>query len=295
MQGNINPRIVGATVIGFAMVAGTYLVTNFNKPDITQTAQVVAAKPAPRVSIEVVDNDNNGIEDWRDDFITTEPVILDRATSTYTPPDTLTGELGINFMQNIILARGYAPFGRTDDEVISDTVDVLSKETAHDLYDTPDIVILENWTNEDIANYANAAADTITRNNIPYMDGELLILKDILDSGDQSRVTELESLAEVYRKNRDETLEIPVPAFLVKEHLDLINTYHAIHKDIDAMTDALDDPAFTLLRLKRYEDDAAGLGYALQNLYLSLEPHADLFTVDDPAAMFVIFSPDFQI
>lgn len=295
MKGNINPRIVGATVVGFAMVAGTYVVTNFSKPDLQQAASVAAIKPAPRVSIAVTDENNDGIEDWRDDFVTTAPVLLDRATTTYTAPETLTGQLGINFMQNIILARGYGAFGRTDEEVIEDTVDVLSKETAHDLYDTPDIIILDTWTDTDIVNYANEAANTITRNNIPYMESELIILKDILDSNDPARLTELQSLAEVYRKNRDETLKIPVPAFLVKAHLDLINTYHAVYKDIDAMTLALEDPAFALLRLKRYEDDATGLAYALQNMYFALEPHSALFTVNDPAAMFVIFSPDFQI
>ncbi len=82
---------------------------------------------------------------------------------------------------------------------------------------------------------------------------------------------------------------------MVKEHLDLINTFHAIHKDIEAMSAAIDDPAFALLRLKRYEDDASGLGYAMQNMFFALDDYAHLFKVTDPATLFVIFSPDFQI
>ncbi len=291
-----NPKIIGAFIIGFALVAGAYTYgsfTNIKQPQ--QAAAVQSTNIAPRVAINVVDNDDNGIEDWRDEFVTTEPIILDRASSTYEDPDTLTGQLGINFMKDIIYARGYGPFGRDDEEVIDDTVDILSKATAHDIFDTPDIHIIKNWTDQDIVNYANGAADAITRNNVAGLEGELNILQDILTLDQTDRVKELDSLAQVYERTRDDTLTLHVPAFLVKEHLDLINTYHAINKDIEAMAMSLEDPAFTLLRLKRYEDDALGLGIALQNAYLAVEPHASLFQEDDPALLFVIFSPNFQI
>jgi hypothetical protein len=32
------------------------------------------------------------------------------------------------------------------------------------------------------------------------------------------------------------------------------------------MSKVLDDPTVSLLRLKRYQDDASGLGHALQNI-----------------------------
>ncbi len=297
MQGNLNPKIIGAAVVGFALVGAAYTISSIGaEKEIPQPASVKASEPEARVAIAVVDEDQNGIEDWRDEFVTTEPIILNQTASTsYTPPDTLTEELGINFMENIIRARGYGPFGRSDEEVIDDTVNVLSQATAHDIYDTPDIFILEQWTDQDIVNYANAIAGAITRNDLADSEGELLILQSILTEGDTGRITELNSLAEAYARNRDDALNTPVPAFLVKEHLDLINTFHAIHKDIEAMAVAVDDPAFALLRLKRYEDDASGLGYAMQNMFFALDDYAHLFEVTDPATLFVIFSPDFQI
>ncbi|MCA9357071.1 hypothetical protein H6784_03860 [Candidatus Nomurabacteria bacterium] len=294
MEGNINPKIVGSAIIGFALVAGSYVLSNFNAPKISHQAAVLAAKPSPRVAIEVSDDDGNGIEDWRDEFITTKPVILEKQDSTYVPPETLTGQLGINFMEDIIRAKGYGPFGRSQEQVISDTVDILSKETAHDLYDTPDIIVLKEWNDQDIVNYANTMAGTLLRNNVPDVKNELAILDELLKSDDSNGLTGLKSLTEGYRRNRDDFLNTPVPAFLVKEHLDIINTFHAVHMDIEAMTKVLDDPAFTLLRLKRYQDDAEGLGYALQNLYLALEPKSSLFTTDDPAVLFIMFSPNYQ-
>lgn len=293
MKGQINPKVIGASIIGFALVAGAYTVSNFGvQREIPQGATVTAAQAKARAPIAVVDNDGNGIEDWRDEFVTTQPVILDRATTTYTPPDTLTGELGINFMENIIRARSYGPFGRSDDEVIEDTVDILSQATAHDLYDTPDIMIIQQWKDGDIRTYANTVASAIMKNDLPDLEGELFILQDILTSNETGRVTELNSLAEAYRRNRDAVLNTAVPAFLVKEHLDLINTLHAIHKDIEAMAAAVDDPAFALLRLKRYEDDATGLSLALENMLKGLMDYSNLFTANDPAMLFIIFSPN---
>lgn len=297
MAGKYNPKIVGASVIGFALVAGAYVVSNFNKASIQlpQNSAVSTVEIATREPIIVTDNNQNGIEDWRDEFVTSEPIHLDQATSTYRPPDTITGKMAVGFMEDLIRSRGYGQFGSTDEEIINRTVGKLTVESDNKLYDTPDVIVLSEWTDRDIVNYANIAADIIKRNNVPDLDSELIILKDILDSRDESRIEELNTLAEVYRRYRDETLNLPVPAFLVKEHLDLINTYHAIYKDIEGMTLVLDDPAVTMLRLKRYEDDATGLGLALQNVYLALEPHAHLFTVEDPAVLFVTFSPDFKI
>jgi len=289
-----NQKVMGAFVIGFALVAGAWTIANFGSPRLEQPA-TVAVSTTPRVAIDVTDNDENGIEDWRDQFVTTEPVILNEATSTYTPPPTLTGQLGVNFMESIIRARTYGPFAKSQDQVINDTVDVLSQKTAHELYGTKDITIIDKWTEADIRNYGNAMAEAMTRNNVKDLEGELKILDDILNRGNTQRMGELKILAGVYERTRDDSLNVPVPALFVKQHLDLINTYHAIHKDIDAMTLSIDDPAFALLRLKRYEEDALGLKLALQNMYQGLEPYAGLFTDTDPAVLFVIFSPNNQM
>lgn len=295
MQGQFNPKIVGATIVGFALIAGAYTISNFGKPlPTSQSANIQTTTPTQRVAITVTDKDDNGIEDWRDEFVTTAPVLLNQASSTYTPPDTVTGKMSIDFMESIIRSKGYGAFGSTKEEVITNTVDSLSRETKQKLYDTSDIIILDNWDDQDIVNYANTAAATIYRNSIPDMESEVIILQDYVNTHDENRLAELESLVKVYQGYRDDTLKIPVPAFLAKDHLDLINTYEAIHADIEAMTLALTDPVVALLHLKRYQDDATGLAYAMQNMYLTLEPHASLFTVDDPAALFVIFSPNYQ-
>jgi hypothetical protein len=175
-------------------------------------------------------------------------------------------------------------------------VNVLAEQTAHELYDTPDITIMNEWDNQDIITYANTMALAISNNNQSQItESELFILYDVVTNDNLDRIEELQLLANTYQQMRDTSLNIPVPAFLVKEHLDLINTYHAVHKDIEAMTLAINDPAFALMRIKRYEDDVVGLGYALANMYQALTPYAALVQPNDPALLFVVFSPEYKL
>jgi hypothetical protein len=286
-----NQKVLGAFVIGLAMVAGAYIVSNFNIPGIQQSA-VTSSKAPVRTAIAVTDNDQNGIEDWRDAFLTAGPIIIGEPTASYTPPTTITGKLGVSFFQDIVRAKNYGALGKTQEQVIADTVAELSTETNQVLYGITDISVLDTWTDEDIKNYANTMAGVITRNNQAGLESELVILNDILVFGKKERATELEVIASIYKNMRDESLLVPVPKILLKQHLDLINTYEAVYKDIYAMSYSLEDPAVALLRIKRYEDDALGLRVALQNMYDSLQPYAGLFTANDPALLFASFNND---
>lgn len=297
MQNESNRKILGAFVVGFALVAGAYTVANFTKPTVIsqQAAVVVTSEAAPRIAIEVVDTDGNGIEDWRDSFITSEPIILSDPAEAYSPPTTLTERLGINFIENVVRAKAYQGIGRTEDEVIEDTVGMLQQETAAILYDTPDIIVMESWNDQDIKNYGNAMGGSLVSNSTPGLENEIAILYDVLNRKQADKISQLESIAAYYKAVRDEALSTPVPAIFVKQHLDLINTYNALYYDIDAMTLSLSDPVVSLLRVRRYEDDALGLRYALENMYLALAKYNNLFTSTDSALIFTKFSKKRQM
>jgi hypothetical protein len=294
MASQPNSKLVGAFVIGFALILGAYTLVNFGNQTPMTPAAVVASDGIPRVAIEVTDTDNNGIEDWRDEFVATRPIILDEVDSDYNLPTTLTGQTSLAFFEDVLRAKNYGPFGQTPEEVVESTVDVLAQRAVDELYETKDIRVIENWTSADIKNYANAMAGAIIRNDSPDSENEVAILQDIVRRGQIEKIPELQAIASVYKSIRDESLTIPVPQLFVKQHLDLINTYNALHVDIEAMTLSLDDPALALVRIKRYEDDALGLLLSLQNMYRALEPHSSLFGVNDAAVFFANFNPNIQ-
>lgn len=294
MSGGERQKILGASVIGLALVAGAYTISHFGEKTPLPAAVSSTVAPA-RTAIKTEDKDNNGIEDWRDAYVQAKPIILDEsATSTYTLPNTLTGKLGIEFFQSYINSKNAGSFGKTNTELVDETANSLISQTADKLYGTKDVSVMGTVTDSDIKLYANTMAGILLSSKASVRDNELYILKDIVTTGNAERMSDLAAIAADYKMYRDESLRVPVPAQFLKQHLDLINTYNALHVDINAMTLAFDDPLVSLLRLRRYQDDALGLALALQNMNASLQPHAALFTKDDPAVFFSQFDPNNQ-
>ena len=292
MVSNSKSRVIGAFIVGFAIVAGAYIANSLT-PSVAPNVQsaTVAQTPA-RVFIETNDANKNGLEDWREQFVDNSPTIsLDENGEGYTLPDTLTGQVSIAFFQSIVTAKGTEGFGRTKEQIINDTTETISKYGTDTIFDIKDIVIKDDNSVAAIRAYANGAADAIIVNDIPGSRDELIILKELLNTENEQGIAELKTIAQTYQKTRDDTVKLSVPSKLAKEHLDLINVYHALAIDIDAMTKVLDDPMLSLVRIKRYQDDAEGLALALQNIYSAIEPHIDTFNENDSALFFSVFNP----
>jgi hypothetical protein len=243
------------------------------------------------VALDVRDEDGNGVEDWRDQYFSNNTTIrsLGTTSTTYEPPSTLTGQIGTEFIQNIIENRIYGAPGGSDEQLIASTIQELEAETSDFLYDTQDVSIITDWEEEDIRAYANVMGASITNNDLGNREGELEILRDILSRDQTERVRELEQIAVYYETVRDEAINTPVPAILAKEHLDLINTYHAVAIDISAMAQVTEDPIRSLMRVRKHSDNSLGLQLALDNMYRALVPYSSLFTTEDPAVVFALF------
>lgn len=300
MEDQYKFKVLGAFVVGFAIVGGAYTISNFGKssfpaPATTETQGAVVAEAPLRTPIPIKDTNNDGVEDWREAFVTNTVVSLPTGSSSdYTIPNTLTDQVGINLIQDIVRAEGFSGFSRSTDEIITSTVEKISQYGQDTVIDVRNITISEDNSPEAIRIYANAAANAITGNSNPDLQYELLLLREALQNSDPKAIADLAELAEVYKQTRDDTLLLTVPSTLAKQHLDLVNVYHALYNDITGMSASLTDPMLSLVRLKRYEEDAQGLGMALQNMFLALEPYAPAFSKDDPAVLFVAFSPNFQ-
>lgn len=301
-----NQKITGAFVVGFALVFGAYTIGNFGfKSATTPTSQdeltkvdtdvyAVTSKQAVRPYIAVADADQNGIEDWQEEFVPITPVIID-ATSTavtsFSLPQTLTDQVGIQLFQSTLRAKGLGKVGPSKSQVVTETADILRNTAIKDvIYDSSSITVTEN-SPTDIKAYGNALGQILISNNVPGSEGELAIMQRAMQTENATELQKLTPLIMMYKNMRDQTIATAVPRGFEKQHLDLINVYQAMYATLDGMKLAFADPVVALLRIKRYQDDAAGLGNALKNVYLTLVPYASLFTKDDPAFVFIAFSP----
>ena len=289
-------------MIGFAIVAGAYVISNFGEPrsnnSLTRIESATADGAPMRVFIPTSDTDIDGVEDWRDQFITAPAVILSKAsTSAYEPPKDLTGQLGVSLIEGLLATKAAGPIAKTKDQLLAKTLTELEKIAISDtIYDYKDIIITNDISDEVIRTYGNAIADIMLTQSKPELKHEIILLRDYLEppKGKLGDPTDLISLANVYKNYRDKTLETPVPRIFTKQHLDLINVYNAFYVNIDTMSKAAEDPVLPYVRLKRYEDDVTGLGLALENMYKAIVPYAKVFKQNDTAILLVDFSGEIQ-
>jgi hypothetical protein len=294
-----NSKVIGSFVIGLAMVAGSYVITHFGGSTRTvakEDAYAIAAQPESRTYISATDNNQNGIEDWQEEFVTDAPLEISsptkQASSTYVMPSTVTDQMGIQLFQAVMESKARGNVGPDKAKIIADTATLISKTAIKDtIYNTKDITIIES-SPEAIRTYANTLAEIIINNDVPAgTEGELPILKRATQLGSADELKKLDPIISMYQNLRDKTLKTPVPRGFEKQHLDLINVYQGMFATLDGMKLVFTDPVVSLLRIKRYQEDATGLSNALTNMYNALVPYANLLQPNDPAFMFAQFAP----
>jgi hypothetical protein len=166
------------------------------------------------------------------------------------------------------------------EQLVSSAIVSLEHESRDTLYTLKDIIPDQASDLSTIREYGNALAVIVERHSIDNIN-EAVILKRALDANDPEMLEALGPIRQAYENMIRDTLALPVPLPLVRQHLDLLNTYQAIQSDIHAMEQAFNDPLLTLLRVKRYEGDALGLVYAFANLYDALKKAGVVYTQDE--------------
>ena len=292
MEDQYKFKVIGAFVVGFAIVAGSYTLSNFGttkfqKPVARQEASVAVAPE--RVLIEVADTNTDGVEDWREVFFNENKAVIlqGNGTTTYEVPKTLTGQAGISVIQDIVRMKGMEGFGPDQEDLVAEAAAEFSEFAYDDLLDITDIKIGEDTSGEAVRAYANAAAQIILDYGLEKTVPELESLRSATFTKNEDAIKELKRVADVYKTLLDKSKDLTVPPQLIKPHLDVLNVYNALYNDIASMESSIEDPLAAFVRLKRYEDDAKGLVYSIQNIYKAIEPYAANFERNDPAIFLV--------
>ena len=287
-------------MIGIAIVAGAYVVSNFGEPrtnSLTKIESATADGAPMRVFIPTADGDEDGTEDWRDQFVVSPAVaIIDPSSTAYEAPKTLTGQLGVSILEDLLATKAAGPLAKPKEQMLAQAVERLDGIATKDrIYDVKDIKISNQVEDNDIQNYGNAIADILLTKSDKELDNEMFLLRDYLASPEDPKYSaDLKKLATVYKNYRDSTIGVVVPNIFIKQHLDLINVYNAMYNDINSMSEAFSDPMVPYIRIKRYEDDVVGLRLALSNMYDAMAPHAKVFGMNDSAILLTNFSNNIQ-
>lgn len=295
-------RIVGALAVGAVLIGGVLLLEH--RTEVTTQAPVAAVALSGertrdvRATQPTLDTDGDGYPDWEEELRGTDPftpTTLETASTTpdgdvepYEPPTTLTGRFAEEFLKGLI--EESAGRDLTDEEKVAfaaNAASELAKAVPDKLYTRADLHIVSDNTQAAHRTYGNTVSSVLIEHNVES-DQELEILELALSSNDASVLEQLTPVANAYAAMVRDLVAHPVPAALTKEHLDLINTLSIIETDIRAMQATFDDPLQSLLRIRRYQEDAAGLFYALDNLRIALEKSGVAYTSSESGI--VLFS-----
>lgn len=262
-------RIAGAFVIGGALVVSAFILGGTQKNTHAQGS--VIAADIERDHIEVTDSNGDGVPDWRESLQKTEPIMLDQkpTTTPYERPHTITGRFALNFFEDLLRSKLYGAFGKSSEELITASTAELAQATQDVLFIEDDITVVENTNPQLARSYGNHIA-ALALSQKSGTENEVIILQDALRYNNPERLNDLEPIAASYVSMVTQMLETPVPHKYVKEHLDLLNAYNAIREDIDAMQKVHEDPLYTFMRMKRYQDDVLGMSNALTQLFDAL-------------------------
>lgn len=259
-------RIASAFLIGGTMVAFAFFVASERKKsELLPTAGELTVA-APRTHIAITDSNANDIPDWQEALQVNSPLVLSEATTTYQAPTTVTGKFALSFFEDYIRSQNYGAFGDTEEELIAETTQSLVKQAIDELFTKEDLVVITRSDPEALKAYGNYVA-SIPLSQKSGAESEIIILQDAVRYNDMKKLEALDPIALSYVNMVKLMLETPVPQKYVKEHLDLLNAYNAVREDVKGMQKLQEDPMYTFLRLKRYQDDVAGLTNAVINLY----------------------------
>ncbi len=293
---HINKKVMGATLVGGALVCGAFVLNNLRTNQIPVAAvidpvQQIDTTLGDRNFIPVNDTNNDGVEDWREEFVVQAPIELPATgtPTTFAMPTTITDQVGIQVFESLLKNKANVQFTQTNEEIVGRTTDKVKSLAQDTLYTRESITVVPT---EPVAirRYANMMGQSLITNNVTDSEGELEIVYAALQTNRQEDLKKLEPLAEMYKKLRDDALAAPVPERFAEDHLNLINAYHAMYRNITDFQMIFDDPLVALLRIKRYQDDATALALILSAMYRNAAPFQSLFLKDDPALVFIAFS-----
>lgn len=253
--------LVGGTLVVLAFVAG-------RQPDASASGALVSVA-AEREHVAVEDTDSDGVPNWQEQLQVSEPVVLSSASSTYEAPKTITGKFALRFFEDLIRSKNYGAFGESQEELIAHAVEELEVRSSDELLTRKDIIVTDKTSPEILKAYGNHIA-SIALSQRAGEESEAIILQDALRYENKDRLQDLQPIADGYVQMTKLMLETPVPEAYATEHLNLLNALNAIREDIRGMQKLYEDPLYTFVRMKRYEDDVLGLSNALLNLFNKL-------------------------
>ncbi len=297
-------RIGVSLVVGFAIIASAYFLRGSATAStaLEDPRALVAAVPQ-REYQDTKDSDGDGIRDWLEELIGTNPLVNDasstptlqkKASTTPFVANTETKKFAISFFEDVLKTHGGKSLSDEEKKAILDssTGKFVSLSTST-LFTRSDITILAEGDSENIRSYGNIVGASILAGgaNTKKVEPELVILARALSSDDAKDLADLAIIKAGYANIIEHTLATPVPEPLINDHLLLLNSLEAVRADIEGFQKTFSDPLVSYVRFKRYLSDVKGLTTAIEGIRIILEREHTVYSKDEAGGFFFTLRP----
>lgn len=293
--------------VGVAIIASGYFFRGsaVASADLNDPKTFAVAAPQ-RMYQDEKDTDGDGIRDWLEELIGTNPLVSDaNGTSSAALPvagsstkpfvaDNETKKFAVSFFDDVLKTHGGKDLSDEEKKAILDTsVGRFVSLSTSTLYTRNNIEISPTSDADSIKAYGNALGTVILTDgkNTSKSESELVVLAQALKDDDARELVKLAPIKAGYARMIADVVKVPVPESLINEQLLLLNSLEAIRADIEGFEKTFSDPLMSYVRFKRYMSDAEGLGKAVEGVRAGLEREHVVYEKTEPGQFFFSLRP----
>lgn len=298
-------KVLVTLIICIGIIGSVFVVSKIgnNSPEATDKKNIQDLLSTIDKAPEA-DTDGDGLKDWEESLIGTNPNIKDTdgdgtsdgdevavgrdpkkagpndKASTETSPlvidsmeteeNTLTAQVSRNFFGQYLLAKkgGQEITPEKALEIAESVMENIPVESNAKQYEIKDITIVPETVASKAA-YLEEFIRILKANPSKPNENEIQIITKAIESQNVDDIKKLDSIILSYKNITAETLRIPVPKSLVPDHMIYLNALSSVYTDISEMRQVLDDPMRGYIGYAHYQKDALVLkiGYEAIQAY----------------------------
>ncbi len=195
--------------------------------------------------------------------------------------ENLTTVYASEMLRNIIMTKAENGSFSTEDSIdvaksIMSSLDDFSGPEEY-IYQESELATTSDKSEKTLKEYANKLCLIIQKYFDPIPESEMAVLEDMMINKNYEKAGDLEALVAAYQNTAEEALKITVPEELVSEHLNIINTFALISRNIKRMAKIETDPAMSLIGMRQYSQNAQTANTALRSLYETFAKKSIIF------------------
>lgn len=202
----------------------------------------------------------------------------------------LTTQVGRTLLLNLsnASAQGLGQDDPTQNQLIAQAAAQINASATTSAYTAADLTVVPQ-TNASLRAYGNAVMTALLAHPEASAKDTYLAVGQAGDSGQQSALQPLRTIAAGYQGITQDLLAIPVPQTLAPLHLQLVNDYAAMVSSYADMQAIIDDPLRGLAAVQRYSGLIDEAKRVFINLAQTFNKDGILFSKDEPGQSWSAF------